>query len=327
MNNKIKECEMNKTIAAAIDQLSLNTSDNTLSEFNINLKDSAGKGLGLFATKNFKEGDLIFTEPIFIHKAQDHSFNDCQKAGFKPKKDQLVEKYLETKSAAKIRNVSNLIVLLHDHLFKNLEIPHWVHELASFDHDEWVTKDEKALITKFAELSRIPADDLINLYLKMKTNNFAVQVPNEDGSFPMFASWLGKITSRINTSLTKGGNNCSPSIDVFVNGEWIDTRVASIDNRCTLDFIGKGRCEFRVRVDALTDIASGEELLTQYQDDYVDKIKESIRRAERVKKMPKEDMLGWEAFLANGPQNPRTRPNRNSNRNRKHLKRRSKRKG
>ena len=71
--------------------------------------------------------------------------------------------------------------------------------------------------------------------------------------------------------------------------------MASIDNRCTLDFIGKGRCEFRVRVDALTDIASGEELLTQYQDDYVDKIKESIRRAERVKKMPKEDMLGWEA--------------------------------
>ena len=51
MNNKIKECEMNKTIAAAIDQLSLNTSDNTLSEFNINLKESAGKGLGLFATK------------------------------------------------------------------------------------------------------------------------------------------------------------------------------------------------------------------------------------------------------------------------------------
>ena len=55
MNNKIKECEMNKTIAAAIDQLSLNTSDNTLSEFNINLKDSAEKGWDFLQQKTLKK--------------------------------------------------------------------------------------------------------------------------------------------------------------------------------------------------------------------------------------------------------------------------------
>lgn len=318
---------MNKTIAAAIDQLSLKASDNTLSKYKINLKESAGKGLGLFATKNFKEGDLIFTEPIFIHKAQDRSFNDCQKAGVEPKKDQLVKKWLDTKSAAKIRNISNLIVLLHDHLFNKLEIPHWVHELASFDHDELVTKDEKALITKFAESSRIPADDLINLYSKMKTNNFSVHVPNEDGSDPVFASWLGKITSRINTSLTKGGNNCSPNIEAFVNGEWIHTSMASIDNRCTFDFIGEGRCKFRLRVNALTNIASGEELLTEYPDDYVDKIKQLIRRAECAERMPEEDKLGWDEYFNKSSNNHPNKPSNNTKRKHKKRNKKPRRKG